>query len=164
MRSFFDSIMQEDKIIFIRSEMILLIAPLSEQVTPQWGKMTSHQMIEHLTGFFNVSVAIIIFPLMVPEEHLFKYRQFLYSDTPFRENTKAPAGVLGENPLPVKTTTLADAKNVLKETVENFFLYFKSQPAKTTMHPVFGMLNFDEWVMLHYKHVQHHLRQFKAIA
>jgi len=156
--------MQEEKILFIKTEMFLLITGLNEQVTPTWGKMNAHQMIEHLTDFFNVSVEKIVFPLMIPEEHLPKYRQFLYNETPFRENTKAPAGVLGDNPLPIRTATFTDAKNILQETVENFFLYFESHPGKTTMHPAFGMLTFDEWVMLHYKHVQHHLRQFRAIA
>lgn len=156
--------MQEEKIIFIKSEMFLLIDSLSAEVTPLWGKMNSHQMIEHLTDFFNVSLEKIVFPLMVPEEQLPKYRQFLYSDIPFRENTKAPAGVLGDTPLPVRAETLTEAKNQLQETVINFFTYFTAQPGRTSMHPVFGMLTFDEWVMLHYKHVQHHLRQFRALA
>ncbi|TXH28993.1 MAG: DUF1569 domain-containing protein, partial [Cyclobacteriaceae bacterium] len=36
-------------------------------------------------------------------------------------------------------------------------------PAKKTTHPVFGALNFDEWILLHYKHVTHHSRQFGLI-
>jgi len=34
---------------------------------------------------------------------------------------------------------------------------------KTTLHPVFGELNFEEWILLHYKHVTHHLKQFGLI-
>jgi hypothetical protein len=56
--------------------------------------------------------------------------------------------------------TFEEAVSKLHEAVEYFENYFKADPAKRTMHPVFGLLNFDEWVLLHYKHVTHHLRQF----
>lgn len=164
MRSFFNSPMQEEKIIFLQEEMFSIIDQLHEQAIPVWGIMNSHEMIEHLTDFFNVSVEKIIFPLMIPAEQLPKYREFLYSDKAFRENTKAPAAVLGDIPLPLRAASFAEAKNALKETVAHFIDYFTVQPGKASMHPVFGMLNFDEWVMLHYKHVQHHLRQFGALA
>lgn len=29
--------------------------------------------------------------------------------------------------------------------------------------PVLGDLNFEEWIMLHYKHVMHHAKQFGLI-
>ena len=41
--------------------------------------------------------------------------------------------------------------------------YFKNNPAAKTSHPVFGDLDFEEWVLLHYKHVTHHLKQFGAM-
>ncbi len=154
----------EEKSAFLQNEMFGLMQSLSEQSQQLWGKMNAQQMVEHLTDFFNVSVEKIIFPLVTPEEHLPKYREFLYSNKEFKENTKAPAGVLGEEPLPLRTASLQSAKDQLKETVSYFFEYFKKEPAKKTMHPAFGMLNFDEWVMLHYKHVRHHLRQFGFIS
>jgi len=48
----------------------------------------------------------------------------------------------------------------LHEAVDEFVEYFKNAPGKKTTHPVFGPLDFNEWVLLHYKHVTHHLRQF----
>ena len=125
--------------------------------------MNAQQMTEHWTDFFNVSVEKIIFPLVTPPEHLARYREFLYSDKAFKENTKAPAEVLGEEPLPLRTATLQDAKDKLKKTVEYFFKYFNDEPEKVTLHPAFGMLLYSEWLMLHYKHVKHHLRQFNLI-
>jgi Protein of unknown function (DUF1569) len=156
--------MQEDKIIFLQEEMFSLIDQLPEKAKPGWGIMNCHEMIEHLTDFFNVSVEKIIFTLMIPAEQLPKYREFLYSDKAFRENTKAPAAVLGDIPLPLRAASFTEAKNTLKDTVAYFFDYFALQPGKASMHPIFGMLNFEEWVMLHYKHVQHHLRQFAVLA
>jgi hypothetical protein len=41
--------------------------------------------------------------------------------------------------------------------------FFESNPHPTTIHPVFGPLSFDEWILLHYKHVTHHWNQFELL-
>lgn len=151
---------QEERSFFLHSGMFTLLQILDENNTPAWGKMNSGQMVEHLTDFFNVSVEKIVFPLLTPEEHLPKYREFLYSDKQFRENTKAPTSVIGDEPLAMRTASLREAKQYLQKTVEEFFEFFKLREGCQTMHPAFGLLNFDEWIMLHYKHVTHHFRQF----
>jgi hypothetical protein len=38
--------------------------------------------------------------------------------------------------------------------------FFAEHPGQTTTHPVFGPLNFNEWILLHHKHMTHHARQF----
>jgi hypothetical protein len=151
---------QNDRLAFIESGMFSTLQDLNETTLPKWGKMNAQQMVEHLNDFFSVSIEKITFPLSTPEEHLPGYRDFLYSDKIFRENTKAPAGVLGEEPLALRNADLAGASLQLQQTVKAFFEFFKERPRHKTMHPAFGMLNFDEWIMLHYKHVTHHLRQF----
>ena len=152
--------MQEEKLHFLREEMFLLLEKLTADKIQVWGKMNAQQMLEHLADFFNVSSGKILFELVTPEEHLPKYREFLYSDKEFRENTRAPASVLGDEPLPKRKPGIEAAKEDLKLSVEDFVDYFQADKEKKTMHPVFGALNFDEWVLLHYKHVRHHLRQF----
>jgi oxepin-CoA hydrolase/3-oxo-5,6-dehydrosuberyl-CoA semialdehyde dehydrogenase len=155
--------MQEQQLAFIKNDMFLLAGNLSTDSKAAWGKMNPQQMIEHVADFFDVSTEKIKFPLTTPEEHLPKYKAFLYSDKEFKENTKAPAAVLGEVPLPLRTANLEAAINKLKMAVDDFFSYFKNDPNKLTMHPAFGLLNFDEWIMLHYKHVVHHWKQFGLI-
>lgn len=155
---------QEEKTGFLKTNSFELIAQLEEHKQPTWGKMNAQQMVEHLNDFYNVSIEKIIFALTVPVEHLPKYREFLFSDKPFRENTKAPETVLGEEPLPIRTQSLAAAKTQLQQTVNDFFQFFAPEPTKTTTHPVFGPLNFEEWVLLHYKHVTHHLKQFELMS
>lgn len=149
-----------DKVTFLKGELNLLYNGLAAGTKGKWGKMNAQQMIEHVADFFNVSTEKIKFDLVTPEEHLPKYKEFLLSDKEFRENTRAPASVLGEDPLPLRNASLEKAIEYLKKSVEDFFTFFGKDPMKKTIHPVFGPLNFEEWVLLHYKHVNHHLRQF----
>ena len=152
--------MQEEKLQFLRKGMFLLLEKLTADKIQVWGKMNAQQMLEHLSDFFNVSTGKITFDLVTPAEHLPKYREFLYSDKEFRENTKAPSNVLGEVPLPERKANIESAREYLKKSVEEFINFFQGDIEKRTTHPVFGPLNFEEWVLLHYKHVRHHLRQF----
>ncbi|MBC7936859.1 MAG: DUF1569 domain-containing protein [Rhizobacter sp.] len=155
--------MQPGKIDFLRKEMFDVLNQLPENTSANWGLMNAQQMLEHLADFFDVSYEKIIFPLSVPEEHLPKYKAFLYSDKDFRENTKAPGNVLGDVPLDLRQPSFNDAKENLRHSVEKFIEWFKDNPSKTSLHPAFGHLNYEQWILLHHKHVRHHLKQFSLI-
>ncbi len=152
-----------EKSSFLKEGMFDLLEKCSETQTSKWGKMNAWQMVEHLRDFFMVSTGDLHFDLAVPEEHLPKYREFLLSDKEFRENTKAPASVLGEEPLPERFSSFEEAKLSLQKAVNYFFDYFQKNQDEKTLHPAFGNLNFDDWVLLHYKHVRHHFRQFGLV-
>lgn len=154
--------MNEQKAAFIKNEFIPLFKKLKGDEKVNWGKMNAQQMIEHVSAFFKVSTGKISFPLTTPVEHLPKYKEFLWSEKEFRENTKAP--VLPEEPLPIHYSDIHAAIDDLQKSVDNFFIYFKNDLSKTTLHPAFGELNFDEWVQLHHKHITHHLKQFGLIG
>ena len=148
---------------FIKSGFSEFAQSLSADAMGNWGKMNAQQMVEHITDFFYVSTGKIQLPVITPQEHLPKAKAFLLSDKEFRENTKAPAEILGEEPSPVRNESLETAIIKLQKSIDKFFEYFHSNPDAVTTHPVFGSLNFDEWVLLHYKHVRHHSRQFGLI-
>jgi hypothetical protein len=152
--------MNTEKLKFLREGMFDVINDLKETTPAKWGNMNAQQMTEHLADFFDVSYEKIIFPLSVPEEHLPKYKAFLWSDKEFRENTKAPASVLGDEPLALRQPSLAAAKKNLQQSVEKFVEWFTVNPVRMSMHPAFGSLNYEEWILLHHKHVKHHLKQF----
>jgi oxepin-CoA hydrolase/3-oxo-5,6-dehydrosuberyl-CoA semialdehyde dehydrogenase len=155
--------MDEQKLIFLKNDCTTRFKKLSTDTMGSWGKMNGQQTVEHLAAFFNVSAGKIKFDLVTPAEHLPRYKEFLLSDKEFRENTKAPTTVIGEEALPLQYATMEDALEKLEGSIAAFENYFKDDPLKTTQHPVFGELNFEEWVLLHYKHVRHHLRQFGLI-
>jgi len=150
--------LNETKRQFLETEFIPLISHIDRLSSPRWGKMNAQQMVEHVSGFFRLSTKKLAFPLITPHEQLAKYYAFLMSEKEFRENTKAP--VLPDEPLPHRYATMDEAIADLEEQVKSFFDYFRDDAAIKTLHPVFGELNFEEWVQLHYKHVKHHLKQF----
>jgi hypothetical protein len=132
-----------------------------ESDTPaRWGKMNAQQMVEHLIDFIGLSYEKTKFPLAVPEDMVEKYQSFLFSEKMFRENTKAPAEVLGEIPSPAKLPGLKEALEELAQTIQQYFEFFETHPDRKTLHPAFGWLDQSGWLVLHYKHMYHHLRQF----
>ena len=152
--------MNSEKLQFLMVESLHVINNFTGENKNGWGVMNTQEMIEHLGDFYNVSAEKTKVKLYTPEEQLPLYKTFLLSDKLFRENTKAPVELIGEKPAPLKFSTLAEAKENLNNAVKDFVGYFKNNEAAKTLHPVFGHLNFDEWVLLHYKHVIHHLKQF----
>lgn len=150
--------MDQAKADFIRITFPSLVENLDSTTNANWGKMNVQQMVEHVTGFFMVSTNQIQFPLVTPEEHLPKFKEFLLSDKQFRENTAAP--VLPPEPMAVREKDLRTAVQKMAASIEAFFTFFSEDQEQKTQHPVFGMLNFEEWILLHYKHVSHHARQF----
>lgn len=153
--------MQQDKLSFISTLFVPLLNNLQSDAVGKWGKMNGQQMIEHLADFFKVSSGKIVFSLATPVEHLPKFKEFLYSEKEFRENTKAP--VLPDEPLPVRFVTIQESIADLNIALNGFINKFSNDEYQLVMHPVFGYLNFEEWVLLHYKHVTHHLRQFGLV-
>jgi hypothetical protein len=150
--------MDQAKLSFIKNDFIPKIKTLTQEAVGKWGKMNAQQMVEHVSGFFKVSTKQLYFPLVTPEEQLPKFKAFLLSDKEFRENTKAP--VLPEEPLPVVYSSLEDSIVELEKQINLFVEKFTSGEIVSSQHPVFGDLNFEEWVLLHYKHATHHARQF----
>ncbi|GAC1440882.1 MAG: hypothetical protein NVSMB63_07930 [Sediminibacterium sp.] len=148
------------KAIFLQQELVPLLSGLEATEKGKWGKMNAQGMVEHVTDFFKISTGQVQFPLVTPEEQLPKFKAFLFSDKQFRENTKAPLSVIGEEPLPLLKANMPEAADELAISITAFFAYFASDPLQTALHPVFGPLNFEEWILLHYKHVTHHARQF----
>ena len=157
---FNDCIMNEQKLKFLKEDFIPLIKHLAPDAMGKWGKMNGQQMTEHVADFFKVSTEKIKIPLVTPAEDLPKFRSFLLSEKEFRENTKAP--VLPDEPLPLRNNIMQNAVAELETEVNDFFTYFNNTEKKTT-HPVFGALNFEEWIQLHHKHVTHHLKQFELL-
>jgi hypothetical protein len=143
---------------FLRTRLVPCLQKISQATPPKWGRMTLHQMIEHLADVMKVANGKLKMEIVTPAEKLPLYREFMMSEKPFKENTKSP--VLPEEPMPLRTHTIQAAIGKLQEEVIAFFETFDKNPGLKTVHPVFGELDFNENVQLLYKHMLHHLKQF----
>lgn len=150
----------QEQLNFLKNEYIQIISKANTSTLPKWGKMNFQQMVEHVTAFFQVSTQKLKFDLVSAPEHMPRLKEFLMSDKQFRENTKAPTSIIGEEPFPVHYASAEEAVAKLEKEVNHFFHFYETNSTASAVHPVFGELNFEEWVRLHYKHVTHHLRQF----
>lgn len=153
----------EEQLNFLKNIQQKRLDELSDDSIGSWGVMNAQEMVEHLNDIYSISIENVRTQILTPQEHLPKYREFLYSDKAFRENTKAPESLIGATPIALRNKNLESARESLNGTILNFFDYFNTRPDHKTLHPVFGTLNFEEWVRLHYKHVTHHFRQFNLL-
>ena len=116
-------------------------------------------MVEHFSDSVRLASGKMQFSRMVtPEDALPKYRSFLMSDKPFKENTLNP--MLPEVPAPVRNKTIQEAIAELEKELHFFFSVFENNHQQQTRNPMFGDLDYEQNVQLLYKHALHHLRQF----
>jgi hypothetical protein len=148
---------------FVFVQSFQLLETLSSAANPIWGRMNAQQMIEHLTIAVNVSNGINKIPLITPTEKVAKTKSLLLlSNRAMPKFFHNPA--LPKDPIPCKNPSITEAVVSLKKALKLFKNHFHSEDSKTQLHNIFGELNYNEWLLFHYKHFHHHLAQFNLIA
>lgn len=148
-----------EKAEFLKRRFIPLLKQIPSDTTPQWGKMTLQQMIEHFSDSVRIASGKTVHTDFVfPPWQLQKYREFVLSEKPFRENTVNP--LLPQVPAPVVNPSAEEAINELQKEMEFFFAVFEKNNLQVTRSPFYGDLNYEENIHLLHKHALHHLRQF----
>jgi hypothetical protein len=151
--------MSAEKIDFIKHRFTALLRQIPSDTPPLWGKMTLQQMIEHFTDYMRIASGKTVFnDIVTPAEKLERSRQFLMSETPFKENTPNP--LMPEVPAPVRNPSADHAIKELQKEIDYFFDVFEKNNLMVTRNPFFGDLNFEQNVQLLHKHALHHLKQF----
>jgi hypothetical protein len=145
---------------FLRTKLVTYLQRLDPSTPPRWGKMNVQQMIEHYAGdaVRNASGRLRIDTIITPPEQLERFREFMMSEKPFKENTANP--LMGENPVATRYATVQAAIGALQQELIYFFEAYEKDPQLIIRNPFFGDLNFEQNVQLLYKHALHHLRQF----
>lgn len=134
------------------------LAQLRPDSPRQWGKMNPAQAAAHCAGaleialgdriptrlYFGRVVGAIIKPLVLKD------------DEPMRRNAPTPKGNEVED-----ERDLGAERERLRGLIDRFAA---SGRTGCTQHPhsYFGRLTADEWSILMYKHLDHHLRQFSV--
>jgi hypothetical protein len=151
MKDLFDQILVEDT-----KQRILQLRPESER---QWGSMAVAQTLAHCTSGIEMAMGVIhakrapfpanlLGPLIKP---------LVFRDNkPMRRNSPSSPELLSAEPTQCE---LQRERSRLIAAIDSFAS--QGAPCCTSYpHPFFGPLNPEQWAILMYKHVDHHLRQF----
>lgn len=152
--------MDQQKLDFLINQLPALLRQLDANTKGNWGMMNAQQMVEHFILSVKNASGKLPQPIVTPADQLEKFRSFLHSDKPFRENTKNP--LLGD-PLPMHYPSMEAAINKLQTELNYFVDVYKQNPSFTIINPIFGELDFAANVQLLHKHARHHLKQFGLV-
>ncbi|NHM06184.1 DUF1569 domain-containing protein [Flavobacterium sp. CYK-4] len=130
-----------------------------EKLTPQtqalWGKMSVNQMFVHSTKAIEVAYGKIELKVLF----IFRLLGRLL------KNKVIVKGNLDKNSPTAKEFVITDQPDFevsKKDLIQAFRKFAQEGPSciKLHKHPFWGPLTIEEWDMLMWKHLDHHLRQF----
>ncbi len=127
--------------------------------TRQWGSMSPTQTLAHCTSGMQMAMgtlnakrapfpARILGPLIKP--------LVFGDDKPIRRNSPSAPELFPANST---TSDFEHERTQLLAAIDNFVLQ-NSAGCSQHPHPFFGRLTPQQWAILAYKHLDHHLRQF----
>ena len=134
-----------------------ILENLDEKKSASWGKMTPQRMIEHLSDCIYMSCGIGNHELLIPEEKIKGMQAFLNSDKEMPQNIQVP---FAKENTPLRNTDIELAIDEFTMAWVDFEEMYSEDPQKTALHPYYGNLNYEQWLLLHSKHFTHHFTQF----
>ena len=121
--------------------------------TPQWGRMSTVQMVAHLADSLRMaSGELEVAAKKVP----FRYsplKEFVLYVLPIPKGLPTSPELIARKPGDF-TAEVADLRDQLNGLVQ------RGAEALAPEHPAFGRLSARQWGVLIYRHMDHHLRQF----
>ena len=147
---------------FLYEEFPILLRGLKADTPALWGKMNAQQMVEHLMMVVGMSNGRLDIKANADAERLaYRKMRFFEKDVPIPRNFRNE--IVPEEPNPVQLPNIEEAKMQLFNQLQRLDDYFTEHQGMTTVHGVFGPLNYEEWVENHARHFRHHLVQFGMI-
>jgi hypothetical protein len=138
----------------VRENMLARINMIQDGTPPRWGRMTADRMLSHLVESLKMAVGEKdVAPRKLPLRFLVK-PLFIYV-LPFPKNVPTSPELLA-----APTCSVAEAKAELRRRIEAFPT--RQRASQWPAHPAFGAMTGDDWGVLVYRHMDHHLRQFGA--
>jgi len=141
----------------LRAALIARLQRLTPESPRQWGRMTAHQAVCHLSDSFrNMMSPTAISSIATPFSRTFVRWVALHSGLPWPHGVKTRPEVDQEigGTRPVE---FVQDRRQLEALIEQFAVRSGDdlQP-----HPMFGRLTTREWQHWGWRHTDHHLRQF----
>lgn len=135
------------------------IGRLEENTTPRWGKMNAAQMLQHCTWILQTATGEVL----LPETNI------VYST--IGRITKYTIWLTGIRiPPDMPTYDCVRCMNDCefessRMNLINALEHYSAAASEGTLRPrhrLFGRMNLMFWGLLEYKHLNHHLKQFKV--
>jgi hypothetical protein len=141
----------------VANEVMMRLRKLGPQSEKQWGKMTAPQMLAHCSVSMQWALGEV-----VPEKGSLPVRLMGRLVKPMVFRNEDP---LRKNSPTAKSLLVADERDLDKERDRLFGLIAKfaaggAAGCTKNPHGFFGKMTPEEWAILMYKHLDHHLRQF----
>lgn len=153
MRDSFDPLLVEDT-----KGRIMQLRPESER---QWGSMGAAQTLAHCTSGIEMAMGVIHakrapFPANLIGRLI---RPLVFrDDKPMRRDSPSSPELFSADPA---ECDFARERSRLIAAIESFASHGRTGCSRHP-HPFFGPLKPEQWAILMYKHIDHHLRQFSV--
>lgn len=131
------------------------IQKLSPESKAQWGKMTVDQMLSHCQAPLDFATGTTPMEVNFLMRFIGKLlKKKVLSGSEFKKNSPTAPSFIRTGSYGFEQTQ--------KELIQKIGIFSElgEKAIKTTKHPFFGELNYDEWSKMHTMHLDHHLKQF----
>jgi hypothetical protein len=128
---------------------------------PQWGRMNSTQALAHCTCGLHMAMGVINpKPAPLPARIIGALIKPLVfgDDKPMRRNSPSSPELFPAN---APASDFEHERTQLIAAIDTFVTQ-KAACCSPHPHPFFGRLTPQQWAILAYKHLDHHLRQFNV--
>ena len=140
-----------------REDFVGRIQRIDDDTPARWGKMQPVEMLAHLRRCFEVSLGEV--EVSGQPSFLFKY---IVGPIAFSGLFSWPKGKLQAPAifLPEVDGELSQEMEKLIEALDRFLRISAEQPARKSLHPLFGPKTLKFYRRIHGLHMRHHLSQF----
>jgi hypothetical protein len=112
---------------FLKKNLASMLKKLKPNQKGKWGKMTPQQIVEHFADAVKNATGKLRLPLLNRRERLQKSREFLMSETPFKENTLNP--LVPEEGIKIRKPHLETAIDKVQKELNYFLELFGKHPS-----------------------------------
>ena len=143
---------------FFTSTLVESLENLKTDSKAEWGTMTAKQMLIHLTQSSKM-MHLENTKLLIKEKYIEKAIAFLYTDKAISRGIEIPKDI-GYNFDDGITEEIEQLKTELIDSTNNILNFLTKNTDFRAVHPFFGELTAEQWLLFQKKHFTHHLSQF----
>ncbi len=136
----------------VERDLLTRLDHLTPETQGRWGHMSVAQMLHHLGGAIRMATGDLSIPPRDSVLRRFPLKQLIVFVLPFPKGAPTAPALLAKGEF-----SFEGERETVRELLGTFA---KRQIAEWPEHPAFGPLNRDQWGILVWKHVDHHLCQF----